>query len=92
MIYTNVSRGLFEAHKIIYSFLIIASISRNQHKIKELHWNILLRGAGPVTMEQQRNKPKNPDAKIITTIGWDLIYYVEISDPEVFGGVTQSIV
>lgn len=28
-IYTNVSRGLFEAHKIIYSFIIIVSINRN---------------------------------------------------------------
>lgn len=29
MIFTNVSRGLFEAHKIIFSFLIITSINRN---------------------------------------------------------------
>jgi dynein heavy chain len=33
MIYTNVSRGLFEAHKIIYSFLIITSINRNSGKV-----------------------------------------------------------
>jgi len=51
MIYTNVSRGLFEAHKIIYSFLIIVNINRNIHKIKDTHWNILLRGAGPLTVE-----------------------------------------
>jgi dynein heavy chain len=88
MIYTNVSRGLFEAHKIIYSFLIITSINRNQHKIKDLHWNVLLRGAGPTTIEQQRNKPKNPDVKIITVLGWDLVFYVEICDPEVFGGIS----
>lgn len=29
LLYTNVSRGLFEAHKIIFSFLIITSINRN---------------------------------------------------------------
>lgn len=30
--------------------------------------------------------------KIITILGWDLIFYVELCDPEVFGGITQSIV
>ena len=33
MIYTNVSRGLFEAHKIIFSFLIITSINRNSSRV-----------------------------------------------------------
>jgi dynein heavy chain len=51
MIYTNVSRGLFEAHKIIFSFLIITSINRNYKKVREVHWNLLLRGAGPITPE-----------------------------------------
>lgn len=31
IIFTNVSRGLFEAHKIIFSFLIITSINRNSN-------------------------------------------------------------
>ena len=52
MIYTNVSRGLFEAHKIIYSFLIIVNINRNIQKVKDTHWNIILRGAGPLSVEQ----------------------------------------
>lgn len=30
VIFTNVSRGLFEAHKLIYSFLIAVSIEK-QH-------------------------------------------------------------
>lgn len=51
-IYTNVSRGLFEAHKIIYSFLIIISINKNAGKVKETHWNLLLRGCGPFTVEE----------------------------------------
>lgn len=32
-LYTNVSRGLFEAHKNIYSFLICTSIRRNSGQI-----------------------------------------------------------
>jgi dynein heavy chain len=51
IIYTNVSRGLFEAHKIIYSFLITTSINRNNTNIKESHWNILLRGPGVLTLD-----------------------------------------
>jgi len=50
-LYTNVSRGLFEAHKIIFSFLITSSINRRMEKIKETHWNILLRGAGPISSD-----------------------------------------
>lgn len=91
MIYTNVSRGLFEAHKIIYSFLIIIMINRNIHKIKDTHWNILLRGAGPISVEQQRSKPKNPDTRIISVIGWDLLYFVDATDPNTYGGICISI-
>ena len=29
-LFTNVSRGLFEAHKVIFSFLITTSINRNE--------------------------------------------------------------
>jgi dynein heavy chain len=75
MIYTNVSRGLFEAHKIIYSFLIITSINRNCGKVKDLHWNLILRGAGPISSDELRNRPRIPDPKVVTQLGWDLLYY-----------------
>jgi dynein heavy chain len=52
MLYTNVSRGLFEAHKIIFSFLITTSINRNNGRVKDLYWNLLLRGPGPLSLEQ----------------------------------------
>lgn len=71
------SRGLFEAHKIIYSFLIIISINKNSGKIRDTHWNILLRGAGPLSVEAMRNKPRNPDPKMISIIGWDLLFYID---------------
>ena len=35
MLYTNVSRGLFEAHKMIFSFLNITSINRQNKLIAE---------------------------------------------------------
>jgi dynein heavy chain len=45
-LYTNVSRGLFEAHKITYSFMNSTSINRASGKIKQELWGVLLRGAG----------------------------------------------
>jgi len=91
MIYTNVSRGLFEKDKIIFSFLIITSINRNSKKVNEVHWNILLRGAGPIAPEDLKNRPENPDVKVLNPISWDLLYFMDITDPERYGGITQSI-
>lgn len=45
-IYTNVTRGLFEKDKLIYSFLIAVSINKNAGILNELLWGIFLRGAG----------------------------------------------
>lgn len=45
-LYLNVSRGLFVAHKVLFSFLICTSINRNNLKIDESLWSTLLRGAG----------------------------------------------
>ena len=92
MIYTNVSRGLFEAHKIIFSFLIITSINRNCAKVKENHWNYLLRGAGPMTPEEIAGRPQNPDSKVIIPLSWDLLYFMDIMDKETYGGLCESIV
>lgn len=44
-IYTNVCRGLFEAHKLIYSFLIATSIKRQSGELLEGYWSLFLRGA-----------------------------------------------
>lgn len=44
MLYTNISRGLFEADKLIYSFLISTSILRQVSQIDEAIWSNFLRG------------------------------------------------
>ena len=46
VIYTNICRGLFEAHKIIFSFVISISIQKNQGIVDEMSYGILLRGQG----------------------------------------------
>ena len=48
LIYTNVCRGLFEAHKLIFSFLIATSINKKQKLLSEALWSVFLRGAGVI--------------------------------------------
>lgn len=43
--YTNISRGLFEKHKLIYSFMLCVEILRQREFINEAEWNFFLRGA-----------------------------------------------
>ena len=45
-IFTNVSRGLFQEHKLIFSFLIIISIQIKSKIVAEDLWGVFLRGAG----------------------------------------------
>lgn len=49
VIFVNVSRGLFERDKLIYSFLICTSIDRHSTSINPLSWSMMLRGANPLT-------------------------------------------
>jgi hypothetical protein len=43
LIYSNICRGLFEAHRLLFSFLIAAQISRKRGEISSKEWDILLR-------------------------------------------------
>lgn len=44
LIFSNVSRGIYEKEKLIFSLLICTSIDRNSGKINPTSWNLLLRG------------------------------------------------
>lgn len=43
--YANVSRGLFEQHKLIYSFMLCIEIMRQQGSLTDAEWNFFLRGS-----------------------------------------------
>lgn len=43
--YVNVSRGLFEQHKLIYSFMLCVEIMRQQGSLTDAEWNFFLRGS-----------------------------------------------
>lgn len=44
-IYLNICRGLFERHKLIYSFLLATAAQKHDKKLKEEEFDFLLRGA-----------------------------------------------
>lgn len=43
--YANISRGLFEQHKLIYSFMLCIEIMRQQESLTDAEWNFFLRGS-----------------------------------------------
>lgn len=92
MMYTNVSRGLFEAHKTIYSFLITCNIRRNSGKIDLLWWNTLIRGPLPISVEDKRDQPENPNPRLISDLGWELCYYLSVGIKEVYEGLASDVV
>ena len=52
VIYSNICRGLFEAHKLIFSFLISINIEKDAKRISDNEWNALIRGAGVIDSEK----------------------------------------
>lgn len=92
IIYTNISRGLFEKDKLIYSLLIASSIKRNANLIDEIIWNLFLRGPAVITQEEIEAQPPSPDSDILAKLEWDTIYYAELRSGGQFAGITKHIV
>lgn len=86
-IYNNICRGLFENHKMIYSFLICTSIERNKSIISSSNWNFLLRGAD---MYDKSDQPHNPLPALLKETSWNLAYAFELSHGERLEGLCTS--
>jgi dynein heavy chain len=83
---TNVKRGLFEAHRVIYSFLIATSINRQNRIISETLWSAFLRGAG---FFEKAGIISNPEPMIFTEDAWNLACYLDQTLVS-FKGITAS--
>jgi dynein heavy chain len=86
--YKNISRGLFEKDKLIYSFLIVTSIRRNAKIIDEGMWNILLRGPSLITQQEADAQLQNPDLELLNKIAWDILYSAELKSQGQFADIT----
>ena len=89
IIFSNVSRGLFEAHKSIFSFLIATKIQIQDKIISEIEWNYLMRG---VTGYSGKNKAVNPCPQILQDKSWNLFLTIEETIENRFKGFTESLV
>lgn len=65
-IYVNVSRGLFERHKLIYSFMLCVDIFKQAGELDDAEWSFLIRG--PVGT--QTDYPKKPLVSTLSEAAW----------------------
>lgn len=79
-IYANISRGLFEKHKLIYSFLIATAIERFEKRVTDKEFEFLLRGP----LGKKNIKNEKPDPKI-TDSQWLSCEYLEETFPNYKG-------
>ncbi|XP_069845209.1 dynein axonemal heavy chain 6 isoform X1 [Dipodomys merriami] len=84
--YINVSRGLFEQHKLIYSFMLCVDIMRQHGSVTEAEWNFFLRGSSG--MEKER--PPKPEVPWLLPATWFACWDLEESFP-VFQGLTRDL-
>ena len=78
-IFTNVCRGLFEEHKLIFSFLISVNIQKQAKLLEEGLWSLFLRGLPQISTEKKQNI-KSPDPHIPVR-AWEMILYLHSNYP-----------
>ncbi|KAF5891833.1 dynein heavy chain 6, axonemal, partial [Clarias magur] len=85
--YTNVSRGLFEQHKTIYSFMLCVEIMMQREEISPQEWFCFLRGAGGMN----RETPEKPSVPWLSDSTWTTCCDLEKKLP-CFKGIKDDIV
>ena len=75
-IFSNVSRGLFDKHKLIYSFMICGEILKDRGDILAEEWNFFLRGAAVTGKVADR-----PKAAWLTQAMWETVCGLSASMP-----------
>ena len=88
VVYRNICRGLFELHKLVFSFLISTQISIREGKIQMDEWDLYIRGAGVVTKKNKENV--NPLPNLMSDSAWNLACAVEDKLGS-FNGLTGSM-
>nr|XP_050848639.1 dynein axonemal heavy chain 6 [Vespula vulgaris] len=72
-IYTNVARGLFEKHKLIFSMMMNIAIHLDAEIVNLSEWNFILRGGTHIKVD------KKPDYPTLTDLMWNNINYLAIT-------------
>jgi dynein heavy chain len=88
ILYNNICRGLFNTHKLIFSFMIATRILIQAGHIAMSEWNLFLKG---VMMDGDIKNIKNPDPSIISEKTWRFVLNLECTSPG-FDKLPESIV
>jgi len=86
-IYSNICRGLFNTHKLIFAFSIATKIQMKEEKISMAEWNIFLRG---VVVDGDIKNIENPKPDVISPKAWRFILNLEPLH-ENFEGITEKM-
>jgi dynein heavy chain len=84
-VYKYTCRGLFERHKLLFSFQTTVKILQNEKKIPSNEYNFLLFGGNVLNKAEQR---ANPCAQWITEANWDNV--TELEKLRAFEGLAGS--
>uniref|UniRef100_A0A8D0GTF0 Dynein axonemal heavy chain 6 n=1 Tax=Sphenodon punctatus TaxID=8508 RepID=A0A8D0GTF0_SPHPU len=84
--YTNVSRGLFEQHKLIYSFMLCIEIMRQREELSDIEWNFFLRGSAGLDKE----RPPKPEIPWLEQSMWFMCCDLEETLP-CFNGIQKDM-
>jgi len=79
VIFKNVCRGLFNQHKLIFSFLIGAEILKQKEEIADSEWSLLLRGVNIIPSNFK--KSPNPDPNSIPEKSWNFVVFLQNVSP-----------
>ena len=74
-VYQNVCRSLFEAHKLLFGFLITIGIKKHSGSLEEKTWEFFIRGPGVL-----EDLPESPD--FLSSSQWQFACSVSSSLPE----------
>ncbi|KAJ8737207.1 hypothetical protein PYW07_000478 [Mythimna separata] len=84
-VYRNVSRGLFERHKLVFSFLLNMAIYLHAGLVTPEQWNFVLRGpTGSAVVP-----PKKPAIEALTELMWLSTCHLNETD-ERFAGIAED--
>lgn len=92
-LYVNICRGLFENHKLIFSFLICTSVRKNEGTVDECSYNLLLRGPGLYDKADQPDYRASPEIHdILSEQQWDLAYCIQQTVKTHFSTLISKII
>ena len=86
--YNNICRGLFNNHKLIFSFMIATRILIKSGGISMSEWNLYLKG---VMIDGDIKNIKNPDPSVISEKAWRFVLNLECTHT-VFTDLPDQIV